>query len=85
MNIGTLTGIAMACLFASVVAVAAVIGFGGHGMAQGIPDMAVLASLAFVGIGRLIDRRQRGGDDHMRTSANNSAQEPDRGQDGPAR
>lgn len=59
MNIGRLTGIAIATLFASVVAVAAVISFGSNGVALGIANVAVLASAVFVGVAVLVDRRRR--------------------------
>lgn len=59
MNIGTLTGIAFATLFASVVAVAAVISFGGNAVAMGIANVAVLVSAAFVGVAVLVDRRRK--------------------------
>lgn len=59
MDIRTLTGKAIATLIAAVVVSALVTSFGAPHLAQGIADVAVLASAVFVGVAVLIDRRRQ--------------------------
>jgi len=59
MDIRTLTGKAIATLIAAVIASGLVTSYGAPRVAQGIADVAVLASAVFVGAAVLVDRRRQ--------------------------
>lgn len=59
MDIRTLTGKAIAVLIVAVIASALLTSFAGPHLAQGIADVAVLASAVLVGVAVLIDRRRQ--------------------------